>query len=69
MTMSRAVGRLCCPLRYRCYMDIGIGNKYAGRIIIGLYSRRVPMTCENFVQLCEGYKVGEGETERLVGYR
>ncbi|KAF4661680.1 hypothetical protein FOZ61_003014, partial [Perkinsus olseni] len=52
-----------------CYMDIGIGNKYAGRIIVGLYSKRVPMTCENFVQLCEGYKVGEGETERLVGYR
>ncbi|KAF4715498.1 hypothetical protein FOZ63_004193 [Perkinsus olseni] len=53
----------------KCYMDIGIGNKYAGRIIVGLYSKRVPMTCENFVQLCQGYKVGEGETERLVGYR
>merc|ERR1719473_2692931 len=46
-------------------MDIGIGNKYVGRILIGLYSDRVPLTCENFLQLCKGYQLGE----KLLGYR
>ena len=25
----------------RCYLDIGIGNRYAGRVILGLYSDTV----------------------------
>lgn len=49
----------------KVYMDIGIGNKYAGRILIGLYTNRVPLTCENFLQLCKGYQV----RDKLIGYR
>lgn len=49
----------------RVFMDIGIGNKYAGRVLIGLYSKRVPLTCENFLQLCKGYKI----RDREIGYR
>lgn len=49
----------------KVYMDFAIGNKYAGRILIGLYSKRVPLTCENFLQLCKGYKV----RDKVLGYR
>uniref|UniRef100_A0A7S3HLL8 Peptidyl-prolyl cis-trans isomerase n=1 Tax=Spumella elongata TaxID=89044 RepID=A0A7S3HLL8_9STRA len=49
----------------KVFMDIGIGNKYAGRILIGLYSERVPLTCENFLQLCKGYQI----KDKVVGYR
>jgi peptidylprolyl isomerase len=52
-------------VRVRVFFDIGIGEKYAGRIIFGLYSDNVPMTCENFVQLCRGYTTG-GKT---IGYK
>lgn len=34
-------------------------------MIIGLYSDVLPMTCENFVQLCKGYKVGD----KTIGYK
>merc|ERR1712190_163028 len=49
----------------KVFMDIGIGNQYAGRVIIGLYSQRVPLTCENFLQLCKGYHI----RDKVVGYR
>lgn len=49
----------------KVFMDIAIGNNYAGRIHVGLYSKTVPLTCENFLQLCKGYKVGD----KLLGYR
>jgi peptidylprolyl isomerase len=47
------------------YFDIGIGERYAGRVIFGLYSDILPMTCENFVQLCKGYKIGD----KTLGYK
>ena len=45
----------------RVYMDIKIGNRDAGRLIIELRADVVPMTAENFRQLCAhekgfGYK-------------
>lgn len=49
----------------KVFMDVGIGNRYAGRILIGLYSERVPLTCENFLQLCKGYQV----KDKVIGYR
>jgi peptidylprolyl isomerase len=49
----------------KVFMDIGIGNKYAGRILIGLYSERVPLTCENFLQLCKGYRI----RDKMIGYQ
>lgn len=49
----------------KVYMDIGIGNRYAGRILVGLYSEKVPLTCENFLQLCKGYQI----KDKVLGYR
>lgn len=49
----------------KVFMDIGIGNTYAGRIMIGLYSEAVPLTCENFLQLCKGYQIND----KMIGYR
>ena len=28
----------------RCYLDIGIGNRYAGRVVVGLYSDTVTIS-------------------------
>lgn len=49
----------------KVFMDIAIGKRYAGRIMIGLYSEQVPLTCENFLQLCKGYQV----KDKVIGYR
>ena len=46
-------------------MDFAIGSRYAGRVLIGLYSDAVPLTTENFIQLCEGFKV----KDKVLGYR
>eukprot|EP00929_Paragymnodinium_shiwhaense_P086684 TRINITY_DN47151_c0_g1_i1.p1 TRINITY_DN47151_c0_g1~~TRINITY_DN47151_c0_g1_i1.p1 ORF type:complete len:289 (-),score=50.33 TRINITY_DN47151_c0_g1_i1:141-1007(-) len=48
----------------KVFMDIGIGEKYAGRLVFGLYSQKVPLTCENFLQLCKGYQV----RDKVIGY-
>lgn len=47
------------------YFDLAADNRYLGRILIGLYGRIQPLSCENFVQMCKGYDVGG----RTIGYR
>ncbi|XP_026194544.1 photosynthetic NDH subunit of lumenal location 5, chloroplastic-like [Cyclospora cayetanensis] len=47
------------------YMDFAIGSKYAGRVLIGLYTDAVPLSAENFIQLCQGFKVHD----KILGYR
>ena len=40
----------------RCFMDISIGDKPAGRVVIELRADVVPKTAENFRALCSGEK-------------
>ena len=40
----------------RCFMDISIGNKPGGRVVIELRADVVPKTAENFRALCTGEK-------------
>lgn len=62
---KRKVSQYQAAIKDRVYMDVAIGNKYAGRIIFGLYSERVPLTCENFLQLCKGYQI----RDKVIGYQ
>jgi len=38
----------------RVFFDIHIGDRYAGRIVMGLYGNVVPKTAKNFETLCAG---------------
>ncbi|MFM8284835.1 MAG: peptidylprolyl isomerase [Planctomycetaceae bacterium] len=40
----------------RCYLDVSIGDRPAGRIVIELRADVVPKTAENFRALCTGEK-------------
>ncbi|KEP66157.1 UNVERIFIED_CONTAM: cyclophilin, putative [Hammondia hammondi] len=52
-------------IRDRVFLDFALGGRYIGRVLIGLYSDRVPLSVENFIQLCEGYRV----QDKVIGYR
>eukprot|EP00923_Selenidium_pygospionis_P026771 GHVN01047988.1.p1 GENE.GHVN01047988.1~~GHVN01047988.1.p1 ORF type:complete len:416 (+),score=53.12 GHVN01047988.1:93-1340(+) len=65
MGMSNTARRQRGAITDLVFFDIAIGNRYVGRILIGLYGGTAPMTAENFVQLCDGYQVGD----KVIGYR
>ena len=36
------------------YLEISTNNKILGKIVISLYIEKCPITCQNFIQLCNG---------------
>ena len=52
----------------RVFLDIMIGDKTAGRIVIQLFANIVPKTAENFRLLCTGEK-GTGKSGKPLHYK
>uniref|UniRef100_A0A914VIX6 Peptidyl-prolyl cis-trans isomerase n=1 Tax=Plectus sambesii TaxID=2011161 RepID=A0A914VIX6_9BILA len=56
------------PQRPTVYLDININKKNAGRLVIQLFADIVPLTAENFRELCTGEK-GVGMGGEVLHYK
>jgi Cyclophilin type peptidyl-prolyl cis-trans isomerase/CLD len=52
----------------RVFLDVSVGDKLMGRIILELFSNKVPITAENFRALCTGEK-GKGRSGKPLHYK
>lgn len=52
----------------KAYIDLSIGTKYAGRLVILLFEKDCPKTCENFKKLCTG-ECGMGKKGKPLSYK
>jgi cyclophilin family peptidyl-prolyl cis-trans isomerase len=48
------------------FFDIGTDNKYYGKIVIKLFDKVVPKTCENFKTLCKSKKYYNSPFHRII---
>ena len=53
----------------KVFFDVEIDNVPAGRIVIRLYDKLCPKTCENFRQLCTGEAGFSQKTGKLLSYK
>ena len=55
-----------CGSGPRVFMDLSIGGRVAGRLVILLYADKTPITAENFRALCTGHTTDENGNEQRV---
>jgi len=63
-----AQGTAKAPISAKVFFDVQIGDRPAGRIVMGLFGEDEPRTVENFRALCTGEK-GIGKSGKPLSYK